>query len=46
MTHNKLKTPTFLKHDIYHTVAITGDQQASDNFHGPMLHRHKKPLHQ
>jgi len=26
--------------------AVTECQQTSDNFHRPMLHRHKQPLHQ
>jgi len=26
--------------------AVTEGQQTSNNFHKPMLHRHKKPLHQ
>jgi len=44
MTHSKLKTPKFFKH-IYYTGAVTESQKTSDNFHRPMLHRHKKPLH-
>jgi len=46
MTHNKLKTPKFLKRNFYYTGAVTEGQQTSDNFHRPMLHRHKKSLHQ
>ena len=29
------------KHNIYYTGAVTEGQQTSDNFHRPMLHRHK-----
>jgi hypothetical protein len=28
------------------TCTVRQGQQTSDNFHRPMLHRHKKPLHQ
>jgi len=34
-----------LKHNIYCTGAAPEDQQTSDNFHRPMLHRHKKKNH-
>ena len=30
------------KHNVYYTGAVTECQQTSDNFHTPMLHRHKK----
>jgi hypothetical protein len=47
MTHNQLKTPPkFLKHNVRYTGAVTEGQKTSDNFHRPMLHRHKKKLHQ
>jgi hypothetical protein len=46
MTHNKLKTPKFLKHNIYYTGAVAEGQQTSDKFHRPVLHSHKKPLRQ
>jgi hypothetical protein len=45
MTHNKFKTPNFLKYNIYYTGAVTEGQQTYSNFHRPTLHRHKKPLH-
>ena len=41
MAHNKLKIPIFFKHNVYCTGAVTEGQQTSDNFHRPMLHRHK-----
>ena len=47
MTHNKLKKRQFfLKTYCLLTGAVAEGQQISDNFHRPMLHRHKKPLHQ
>jgi len=41
MTHNKIESTQFLKHIVYYTGAVRG-QQTSDNFHRPTLHRHKK----
>jgi len=41
MVNNKLKTPKYLKHNVYYTGAVTEGQQTSDNFYRPMLHRHK-----
>jgi hypothetical protein len=46
MTHNKLIPPNFLKPNVYCAGAVTEGQQTTDNFHRPMLHHHKKLLHQ
>jgi len=47
MTHNKTEnTHIFSKRYVYYVGAVTEVQQTSDNFHRPMLLRHKKPLHQ
>jgi hypothetical protein len=47
MTHKIENTQSFfVKHNVYYTGAVTEGQQTSDNFHRPMLHRHKKQLHQ
>ena len=39
---NNTKSIFFFKHNVYCTGAVTEGQQTSDNFHRPMLHRHKK----
>jgi len=44
MTHNKIENTQFFFSK--HTGAVTKGQQTSDNFHRPMLHRHKKPVNQ
>jgi len=51
---NKQRLNTVILHyitSIYNNYqrpnrAVTEGKQTSDNFHTPMLHRHKKPLHQ
>jgi hypothetical protein len=43
MTYNKIEnTQNFLKHNVCYRGAVKEGQQTSDNFHRPMLRRHKK----